>query len=237
VVSNIYGTPSNVVKLKSGVVQNTGGGVAHENLQPFYVMESILYCSETCTPLSGTECSCDLITGYCFIQTLSSIPFIVSGPTLIQNGLSLPPSSSIVVNATLGGVITVQGSAFVGGALTVVISSPSQASITILTAKSVTGTFSSVNVVPNYQNCGGVQGTALYTSSTISVTVQDPGCPSSNNALIIGLVVGLVVVFAIVAAIVGVIIHRNRNRAEMRKVRSKVSDSQASTTSTATINL
>jgi hypothetical protein len=33
----------------------------------------------------------------------------------------------------------------------------------------------------------GVQGTASYTSSTVSVTIQDPGCPSSsNNALIIG---------------------------------------------------
>jgi hypothetical protein len=232
----LFAPPSNLVALATGIVQNSGSSSSHDNMQPFFVMDSILYCSETCTAtINNTQCVCDLMTGYCSVQTLPAVPLVVNGPTVIPNNLTLPPSSTIVVNASSGGIITVNGTAVLGGTLTVVVSSSQ--SVTVLTATSVTGNFVAVNVVPNYQNCGGVQGTASYTSSTVSVTIQDPGCPSPNKALIIGLVVGLVVVFATVAAIVGVIIHRNRNRAEMRKVRSKVSDSQASTTSTATISL
>jgi hypothetical protein len=233
----VYGSASIMVPFAVSAVETAGSNAAHENLQPFYVMHVILFCSETCTAtLNNTQCGCDLMTGYCSIQTLPSVPLIVSGPTVIPNNLTLPSTSSIVVNASSGGVIVVNGTAVLGGTLTVVVSSSQSA--TVLTATNIAGTFSTVNVVPNYQNCGGVQGTASYTSSTVSVTIQDPGCSGLSTGAIIGIVVGILGA-AILAAIIGVLFHRHRNDAEMHRAKSKISLSQNSTASQASraINL
>ncbi len=244
VIGRVSGTAafapaSNLVSFSPAMGGNSGNGTAHDNLQPFYVMDTIMYCSETCVAtLNNTQCVCDLMTGYCSVQTLSAAPLVITGPTTIPNGLTLQPSSLLVVNASSGGAITVQGPAILNGTLTVVVASSSQRSVTVLSATSVTGSFDTVNVVPNYQTCGTVQGISSYSSTTVSVTIQNPDCASSsstNTALIVGLVVGIVGA-AIVAIVIGVIVHRARNKAALEKMRSKISSSQSLKPS-ASINL
>ncbi len=221
--TQLYGSPSNLVPLSPLSVPSVGGGLEHDNMQPFFVADTILYCSEVCfTSLNNTECVCDLLTGKFVIQPTAAVITVSSAAILVGN-LVLTPSNLVVVSTAGGGKISVQGTVSVaGGALKVISASADATSIAVISASSISGTFAQVTIEPGYENCSAVVGQPSYSSSALSVTISDPGACGTNRSLIIGLVVGIGAA-AIIAAVAGALVLRARNAAAMNKARSKIS--------------
>jgi microcystin-dependent protein len=224
----VYASPSGLSQLSPLAVTNVGSGLEHDNMQPFFVADTILYCSEVCsTTLNNTECVCDLLTGNCVIQPIAAVITVSHAVSLIGN--LVLRSNLVIVNTAVGGKVSIQGTVSIaGGSLTVISASAEATNIPIFTASSVVGTFSQVTIEPGYENCSVVQGQPSYSSSSLVILITDSGACGTNMGLIIGLVVGVCVAVAIAAGI-GALILKAKSAAAMNKAKSKISASYQTT--------
>jgi hypothetical protein len=69
--------------MDQNMILDAGGAQPHENMSPYYVAETIMYCAEACSSdAGGTSCICDPLTGVCSVQ--ATAPVTAPGPVTVQ---------------------------------------------------------------------------------------------------------------------------------------------------------
>jgi microcystin-dependent protein len=84
--TNLYDPllPNQVAFMDQNMILDTGGAQPHDNMSPYYVTETIMYCAEVCSSdAGGTSCICDPLTGVCSVQATAPV-VTAPGPVTVQ---------------------------------------------------------------------------------------------------------------------------------------------------------
>jgi hypothetical protein len=176
----------------------------------------------------GANCTC---TSTVCTLTRSAIIFstlvVSNNSTLVVNGnLSFTPTSTLTAIVPFFGSIPLLSLTglcrITGGMLRVVIGSRTglrrdTQTVTVVSASQVSGQFASSNVT-SFDPCINVASSqVVYSSSTISVTLQTTNvCSNSSNSLSIGATVGLVIgsIAGVVLLVAALVLLNKRSRTQ-----------------------